>query len=89
MTAQDTHALFRSDEWCVLDSRNVQGTFLYEFCQIDARTRFNSRDIGIIFNIREDHVRLIHHKALIKKKATMSSTGTQTSTRKSGSVRSK
>jgi hypothetical protein len=68
MTVQDTCALLRSDEWCALDSRNAQVTFIHESCQINGRTRFNSRDIGIIFNIREDHVRSIRHKALIQKK---------------------
>jgi hypothetical protein len=39
-----------------------------EFCQINGSTRFDSRDIGIIFNIREHHVRSIRDKVLIMKK---------------------
>jgi hypothetical protein len=31
-------------------------------------TRFNNRDIGIMFNIRENHMRSIPHKVLIKKR---------------------
>jgi hypothetical protein len=68
MTIQNTRTLLRSDEWCALDSRNAQVTFFYEFCQINSSTRFNSRDIRIIFNIREDYVPSICHKALIKKR---------------------
>jgi hypothetical protein len=68
MTALETRALLRSNEWRGLDSRNAQVTFLYEFCQIHGSTRFTNRDVGMIFNIREHRVRSIHYKALIKKK---------------------
>jgi hypothetical protein len=68
MIAQDTRAFTRRDEWRVPDSHNAQVVFLYEFSHVDGTIAFNNRDFAEPFQLQENHLRSIHHIALIKQR---------------------
>jgi hypothetical protein len=63
VTAQDVRALFRSDDWCALDSRNEQLLFFYEFVKTEYSRSLTSEVLSQLFGIEPSHVRKIRSKA--------------------------
>jgi hypothetical protein len=49
VTAQDVRALFRSDDWCALHSRNEQLVLFYEFVKAEYSRSLTSEVLGQTF----------------------------------------
>jgi hypothetical protein len=63
VAAQDVRALFSSDDWCALQSRNEQLLFFYEFAKTEYSRSLTSEVLGQAFGIEPSHVRKIRLKA--------------------------
>jgi hypothetical protein len=68
ITTQDSRVLLRSCEWQELTTRNSQVVSLGEFGETDTASRLTADDIGMIFDISDDNIRQIGHRARVKKK---------------------
>jgi hypothetical protein len=69
VTIQDVRALFRSDDWCALLSRNEQLVFFYEFVKTEYSGSLTSEVLDQTFGIEPSHVRKIRSKAQKKPKS--------------------
>jgi hypothetical protein len=62
LTAQDIRAFFRDPDWQSLESRNQQGTFLFDFARCNCSLGLSNQFLARVFNISPQNVVKIRDK---------------------------